>query len=411
VSRIQDVTFENAPETRRNEEQFRNLLTLKLDWNGKAPKPAARVGLAYLERGIRWIPSYRVTLDGAGRAHLELQATIINELLDLEGVTVNLVIGVPSFMFKDTVDPISLQQTVAQLSQYFRADSQFLNLSNAMMTQQVDTRLHRTGESQPGLDLGPDLDTSGKEEDLFVFAIRNLTLGKGERMVIPIADFELAYKDVYTLDIPFVPPPELARNFNTEQQRAMAKLLANPKAEHKVRLSNTSPYPLTTAPALILSRDKEGARDRLLGQGMMTYASVGGSVDLAITTAIDIKTGYSEREVKRTPDALRVDHNSYARTDLEGSIYLKNLRQDAVELEVRRFVSGHINEASGQGEAVNGSLFDFETQLSALGDVGVPFSWPNWFNHVNGAGRASWKLRLEPGGAVDLTYQWHYFWR
>ena len=49
---------------------------------------------------------------------------------------------------------------------------------------------------------------------------------------------------------------------------------------HKLRLTNNSKYPLTTAPALIL---RDG---RVLAQGMMTYTATGADVDLAITTAV-----------------------------------------------------------------------------------------------------------------------------
>ena len=70
----------------------------------------------YLQKGVRWIPSYKLELDGQGKAVVKLQATIINELADLEDVSLNLVVGVPTFTFKDTLDPMSLQQSLAQLS-------------------------------------------------------------------------------------------------------------------------------------------------------------------------------------------------------------------------------------------------------------------------------------------------------
>ena len=43
----------------------------------------------------------------------QILATLLNELIDLKDVTANLVIGVPSFDFKDSIDPIALQQTIA----------------------------------------------------------------------------------------------------------------------------------------------------------------------------------------------------------------------------------------------------------------------------------------------------------
>ena len=39
------------------------------------------------------------------------------------------------------------------------------------------------------------------------------------------------------------------------------------------------------------------------------------------------------------------------------------------------------------------------------------YSWPYWWNHFNGIGRITWKVKLEPGKNVDLGYKWHYYWR
>ena len=55
VSRIQDVTFLEKPESDLAQEEFRDLLRLDLDWGGSAPLKSANVGLIYLQRGVRWI--------------------------------------------------------------------------------------------------------------------------------------------------------------------------------------------------------------------------------------------------------------------------------------------------------------------------------------------------------------------
>lgn len=96
------------------DEERRDSLTLQLE--GAPANGRTEVGLAYLQLGLRWIPSYRVTLDETGKARVELQATLINELVDLAGADVHLAIGVPSFKFADDVDPISLRSTVARLA-------------------------------------------------------------------------------------------------------------------------------------------------------------------------------------------------------------------------------------------------------------------------------------------------------
>ena len=105
---IQEITFLDSPNEKISYKDFRNTMTLKLDWANQAVRTEATVGMAYVQKGIRWIPSYKIDIDGSGNAVVKLQATIINELADLENVKANLVIGVPSFAFKDTPDPICI---------------------------------------------------------------------------------------------------------------------------------------------------------------------------------------------------------------------------------------------------------------------------------------------------------------
>ena len=415
IDRIQEVTFKQPHQAALASEEFRNLLTLKLDWNQARPATAANIGLFYLQKGIRWIPNYKIDIGSDGKAAVKLQATLINELADLENVSVNLVIGVPTFAFKDTTDPIALQQTLAQLSQYFRTDpgqlSNFDNrFSNAIMAQ---TQVARAGEyrgaSQPADagSLGPDIGDSTKTEDLFVFNVQRVSLKKGERMVLPIAEFTLPAKDIFTLELPFGPPPEVRGNFNNEQQRELARLLNTPKVMHKVRLANASKYPLTTAPALIL---RDG---RVLAQGMMTYTSAGASVDLPITAAVDFQVKKSDLETKRTANAREENGSHYSRIDLSGKITLTSHRAEPTEVEIARYVLGVADTANFDGKVDKLNVFENGDYLPA-GDYPYWwnwYGWPSWWNYFNGIGRITWKLQIEPKKPASLEYTWHYFWR
>lgn len=413
LDRIQDIRFTGDYRRTLATEEFRNMLTLKLDWNGGKPRKEAEVGLLYLQRGIRWIPNYKVSIDGKDKATVKLQATLINELADLQDVTAHMVIGVPTFEFKDTPDPMSLQQTVAQLSQYFRQDAQTAYaFNNAFVTQQAVrmNEYRRDPEpSRPGaVDLGPDVAESGRNEDLFVFTVKNITLKKGQRMVMTIGEFSMKYKDVFSLDIPFAPPPELWRNVDGSRQADLARLLSSPKVMHKIRLFNSSAYPLTTAPALILKND------RVLAQGLMTYAAPGSDTDLSITTAVDIRVHKTDRETKRTPNAAAWQGDQYGRIDLAGTISLTSFRKEPVEVEITRNVLGNVDscDKSGKTEMVN----ILEDGALAAGPGPYPswwgwFSWPWWWNHFNGMGRITWTVQLDPGKPVDLEYAWNYYWR
>lgn len=406
IDRIEDVVFTSKHKSTLSNEEFRNLLTLKLDW-AAAPEKTADVGMVYLQKGVRWIPSYKVEIDGNGKAVVKLQATILNELTDLENVTCNLVVGVPTFAFQETLDPIALNQAVAQLSQYFHKDSQTAHaFSNAMMTQhaRMSENVQRVREvpAHPR-DLGPEIPGSTKSEDLFVYTIKGLSLKKGQRAVVPVAEYTLKYKDVYTLEIPFAPPQEVLRSFNNHQQQELAKLMAAPKAIHKIRLSNTSRSPLTTAPAMIVKEN------RVLAQGMMTYTAPGADTDLTVTTAIDIKVKKTDKEVKRTPDAVNWQKTSFTRIDGTGSITLANFRDQPVEIEVVRLVLGEIDGADHDGAVERVNMIE-NTNAGLIPHWYGWYGWANWWEHLNGIGKSTWKVKLEPGKSIDLTYAWHYYW-
>jgi len=415
VDSIKKVTFKEPPRPTVTEHEFRNLMTLRL---GGAPQDGgvygeaatARVGMVYLQKGIRWIPSYKIVMDGEGRARVFLQATLLNEMIDLDDVTANLVIGVPSFAFKDTLDPIALQEAAAQLSQYFEEQNRTAYaFSNAIMTQTARMSEYR-GSGQNSNDGGgaeEEVTGMGKDEDLFVFTVKHITLKKGERLVVPLVDFELDYEDVYTLDLSVRPPSDVGRNFSSQQQRELAELFNAPKVMHEIRLVNGSDWPITTAPALLFHDEQ------LLGQGMTTYTAVGASLDVTITAAVDIAVRVNAREAERHPNALEWRSSRYSRIDMEGTIFLCNRLAKPVEIEVVRRVAGSIDSADNGGTVTQNDLYDFAESFPG-GDYPYWwhwYSWPWWWYRLNGYGKAEWTVTLEPGASVDLTTKWHYFWR
>jgi len=400
MEQIQNVTFDKESfATSFRTAEFRNLLTMRLGWPGNKPQKEVEAGLAYVQKGIRWIPSYQVNIDGKGNATVKLQATLINELTDLDDVSCHLVVGVPTFQFKDTLDPMALQQDIARLSGYF-------NEQNARRTSNVLSNAYQSQviaynrETPPEGNLGPEAGDGKQVEDLHIFTIEHVTLRKGERMVVPIWEEKLTYRNVYTLDLPIAPPAEAWHNYNNEQQEELARLLGSPKVMHKIRLKNSSKAPLTTAPALLMQEN------RVLAQGMMTYTAKGASVDLTVTNAVDVLVKKSEKETQRTPDATKWGGYSYARTDLAGTLALTNFRPEPVELEIIRNAIGNITEAGQDGKI---EMINVMEDINFLPKGGWRF--PDWWNRVNGVGRITWKTKLEPGKSAEFNYEWHYFWR
>jgi len=416
-SRITDVTFKEVPKGGAQTEEFRSLLTLKLDWGERQPTTDANVGMVYLQKGLRWIPNYKISLDGKGTAIIKLQATLINELADLDDVTANLVIGVPTFAFKETPDPIALSRVAAQLSRYFQEDTQTgFAFQNSIMSQNTRmgeyTRPVQTAAPGPK-DPGADMANSGAAEDLFVFTVKHITFRKGERMVLPVAEHTVKYKDVYTLELPFAPPQEVRRQFNANQQTELAKLLGSPKVMHKIRLQNSERYPLTTAPVLVMMGDQ------LLAQSLMTYTALGASSDVSVTTAVEVEAKRTEKETQRTANAVQWATPSasnrtisYDRVALTGSVCVINFKKEAVDVEVVRHVVGNVDKADHDAVVSQANLAD-EASLLNVGNYPAWWSWHEWHDwwyHFNSMSRIDWKFTLKPGEKIELGYNWHYYW-
>jgi hypothetical protein len=414
IDRIQDISFIGNYQKTLPREEFRNMLTLSLVWRGNKPQKEAEVGLLYLQRGLRWIPNYRVSLNGNGQAAIKLQATLINELADLSDATIHLVIGAPNFEFKDTADPIGLQKAAVQLSSYFQPDTRNLNqlINTNVVMSQLPARTNefrQTASSEPEsrMDLGPNVANANKTEDLFVFTIKHVSLRKGQRMVLCVNEFFVKYKDIYSLEIPFAPPLEVWRQFNSNRQAEIARMLNTPKVMHKIRLINSSAYPMTTAPALLFKEDQ------VLSQTLMTYASPGASVDLDITAAVDIRIKKSENETGRIPNATYWQSSQFSRIDLTGKITLTNFLKNPVEVEVVRHVLGNPGSADEGGKIEMINVFEDPSFVGR--DGSLPYwwnwySWPYWWSHFNSVGRINWSVTLQPNTPLDLTYAWNYYW-
>ncbi|MCK4999637.1 MAG: hypothetical protein KAS23_08880, partial [Anaerohalosphaera sp.] len=380
INRIQEITFAGNPTDKVSIDQLRHSMTMNLNWK-RDQHNHADVGMAYVQKGIRWIPNYKIELDGNGNAIIKLQATIINELADIENVTAHLVVGVPKFAFAGNPDPISFQKTIAQLSQHFQSNSSTAySFMNSITSQRAInprySEVSRVPDSDSTIDLGPEVQGTEKNEDLFIFTINYITLKKGQRMVIPLAEYSLEYKDVYVIDIPFAPPLEMRRNFNSNQHLELAKLYHAPKAMHTIRFNNNSEYPLTTAPALVM---KDG---KVISQGMMKFTAIGQTGNLELTTALDLSVKVADEVSEKIPKAIHWDGYNYMKVKMDGTIEIKNYGKKNVVVEVKRSVLGNIDSADQDGNVLQlGRGYDSWTFTGGIPSWWNWCNWPYWWYH------------------------------
>ncbi len=394
LASVRDLEVRGGFESKIRSEEKRERLTVTVAGGGAL----ARVGVMYVQKGLRWIPAYRFDIDGAGKAAVQFEATLVNDLIDLDRATVHLVVGVPKFEFEGMVDPISLQEEMAQVAASAHGNRDFRNvLSNSLRTQSAFAQVEAQ-EPQPTVADG------AATEDLFVFTLKDVTLKKGERLVVPVRSFDLSYRDVYKLEVPFAPPTDVRQGLQAERVIELARQLAAPKARHVLRLQNGMEAPLTTAPALVL------LQGRVLAQARLSYASKGREVDLEINPAIDVRVESEEHEVKRSAGPFRLGDDNYGRVDVGGSITLWNGKPVPVVIEVSRRVLG-LSDDVGQG----GSKRQLDLVQAWYGSAQPGWwgwwNWPHWWFVHNGFGEFRWQVELAAGATTKLESSWHYFWR
>jgi hypothetical protein len=407
---LRDVRITGKPERPLQHTVEDERLTIDLDWTRNSHAESANVSLMYVERGLRWIPSYRVTMLDEGRVRIELQATLVNELADLESATLHLAIGSPSFAFHHTPDPMGMNDNLRDLGFFFRQAPDSATggmLSNAIMAQSARaTEVRQAGGGQGGI--APNIPSSERREDLYVFTIDNVTLPKGARLVLPVTAYETEAKSVYTLDLPASPPLEALQRINYEQQREIARLLNRPSPRHILRIDNTNDagHPITTAPAMVV---KDGLT---LAQGLITYTPAGATVDLQVGVAVDITVETSEEETGRDLNGLRWNDDNYARVDVGFEALITNRKARPVTLEVTKLAFGNPVSVSNNGSSRSLSMFDAEHTRSFDGRPWwTSYPWPWYWSRLNGAAEYTWTIDLDAGEDRTVEAAWHYLWR
>jgi len=386
---------------KKNEERR---LEFRLRGDASALRKPVVVGTAYIQRGLRWIPEYRIELKD-GKAHIRLQATIVNELADLQDVKANLVVGVPSFLMQGELSPLALREVGLRLGRYFQPPSRGGGggssapyLSNAMMSQVAMPAREARGVEAGGPDIGADAGV----EDLFVFPLDRLTLKQGECASLRLIETTVGYQDLYAWDIPPAPPRELWRHFGNQQRRQLAEGMLAAKVRHVIEMKNTGKAPWTTGPAMIF---KDGVP---LAQQLLTYTSVGNTCELPVTVATDVNGSREDAETARTPN-ITINDDRYTRINMKGKLRVKNFKDREIRLRVTRAVFGEVQRASDGGKIRAANAIEEAAAGQEYWPGWWSWNWPWWWAAVNPISEVTWETRVPAGKTVEFEISWEYY--
>lgn len=351
----------------------------------------APVTIGYMQKGISWSPAYMVDLLDDKNARITMQGLLMNDVEDINGTDVNFVVGYPNFVFSDQLSPLALTQSINDFVQGVeRSDNR--NYASNIMSQSASMSRSAYGSggygggysgdsvSAPQTDFGYSTtkDTPGaNEEDLFLYQMKDVNLKKGERAYYTVFSADVPYKHIYEWLV------RDTSGIDTNGYMSSQNRSDTPRPEdqvwHKLRLTNNSKYPWTTAPAMTMSKGNP------LSQDTLNYAAKGSTGELKVTVATDISASKSEEEKSREMGALKTSNNTYNKVTSEGTLTIKNYKSQPVTVSVKKTLVGEVTGTSDDGKVTK--------QAQGI-------------NAVNPTSTINWEIPLKPGEEKKVTYNY-----
>ncbi len=312
-------------------ERRKRTVTLRL--SGTNPGGKGRVVVQYLAKGITWAPSCAIEITDPKKARVTTKAEIIDEIEDLDNVSVSLVTGFPNLKFADVTDPMAMRGNLAAFLSNLSNPAQGADYQGrgSVVVQQAVMDNMRSGREEmfPAYATGPQ--EGQTREELFFYDQRNVTLKKGERGYYPLFTTEVPYEHLYEWKI--------GDALDEQEQYRNRDEGGSEKVEdvwHSIRLTNTSTVPWTTAPALTMQGGK------ILGQDLINYTSPGGKTTVRITKAVDVSAEQAEYEVTRTRNAANFYGYSYDLVEVRGKLKATNFKDKNITLTITKSLSGEV---------------------------------------------------------------------
>jgi transcriptional/translational regulatory protein YebC/TACO1 len=338
-------------------------------------KKEAKLALSYLQKGISWVPSYLINLEDSKKARITMKATLINDVEDLDNVDFFFVVGYPNFLYADVLSPMALEESITQFIQSLRREGRQEDAGGMMAITRQRADFRESG-TLSNLDYGYETIKGlpgAAEEDLFLYHKEKIGIKKGERAYYPIFFDEVDYKHIYEWEIPDTINVD-PRGYQRSEQEKKEK----EQVWHSVKLSNSTKYPWTTAPAFVVSGWKPLAQDTI------NYTPKNAKTNLKLTVATDVKHDRHEFEMDRQRDVKIYTHN-YDLVTVKGELSIKNHKNKEITMEIKKRLTGEVTEASHNGK--------IEKVAEGL-------------RGVNQNSSISWEIPVKAGEEINATYKY-----
>lgn len=371
-----DIAYYEAEGVDATVKRRKSVLVLTV---GAEAKEKTKILVSYLSHGLAWAPSYRVDTTDPKKLTVEQSAVIKNEMAELTDAEMFLITGFPSVQFAHVVSPLSPRESWAAFFQQLnqRAANRHVILGNSAIVQQAAGINY--GEQ------GPQVNTLPGHEgvDLYYHPIGKRSLARGDALGLTTRKGEAEYERIIEWQI-----ADLRDPYGNPVHRQPVEDSDSGEATDvpwdALRFKNPFPFPMTTAPALVVANGK------FSGQRLTRWVNAGEETTLRVTKALSLRTqaveheqqvrnGVSEREV------IDIGGRRFRRSTVHGEVTVCNHRGDPVKLLIRRRFSGDLIKATGDPKVT-------------LLEEGV--------YSVNKRNELAWTVTLKPGEEKKLPYQY-----
>ncbi|MBS1713896.1 MAG: hypothetical protein JST30_06125 [Armatimonadetes bacterium] len=288
----------------------------------KDPNKTTKLGIAYLQEGIRWEPSYVLAIDG-GKANLQLRASMQNTTETLNKSDVLFVVGSPFVANRGVQDMVGV---IAP------------QVATGAPAPESDAK--RLPEAQPeeAARLNGGKATIAAEESGELYFYRKAGLS--------LATNDIAMVSIFQQDVPVSPSFE----WNADGEDVL----------YILNLENVTKQPLTTGPVFVV---EDG---RAVGQETVKYTPAGGTAEIRLSRGIGMRVEKTESEVKRGAP-VHIGKSDFIPVTLRGELKLSNLRGSDATVKIKKTVRGRIVSQSDGGSVRQTQVLTGE--VNAINDL------------------------------------------
>ena len=352
--------------------------TIKIDFaQQNASQPLQTM---YLTKGISWFPNYHLQLIDKNKAKLVLSAQLLNDAEDLKNAQMNFAVGIPNFLYDNVQSPLvsnlSLDNFLSQLSGNSSSENRYNTLRNDNFSNISQNTNYSSASRETAI-----IDNDGQQgQDLFFYTASNISLKNGERAVYSLFEAQIDYENIYCV----VLRPNLENeNYSYTNSQAEEKINL---VQHSLQLQNQTKQPFTTGSVFITQ--KNGEIDRIVSQDKLNYTPTGGTTEVKLSLSSDILVKYVEKITNEKGEQNTVNGYKYALITIEGKIEVKNYKNIAVKVQLKRDIIGKMLKTN----------IDWKTTKKVdVSDI------------LNGKNEVEWKVELEAGKSKEIVYTYQIY--